>query len=317
MLLSTVLTACPSTDEAGREQAAAPSTAAAEPHLKVVCTTGMLADAARIIGGERADVFGMMGPGVDPHLYKARESDVLQLYDADLVIYNGLHLEARLGSVLEKMGSSRLVVAATDGIPAERLLAVEDDLPDPHVWFDVELWQLVVERIAAAYGEADPPRAAEYQGRAADYRVELDELQDYVESVIGVWIPGGNRILITGHDAFGYFGRAYGFEVYGLQGISTAAEAGTADVQALVDLIVERHVAAIFVESSVPERNIQAVQEAVRSRGWEVEIGGELFSDALGDAGTPEGTYLGMVRHNIDTIARGLRHQPGDDAYGE
>jgi manganese/zinc/iron transport system substrate-binding protein len=280
----------------------------AERTINVVTTTGMIADAAINVGGERVQVQSLMGPGVDPHLYKASENDVQTLQGADIVFYNGLHLEAQMGEVLERMNDFGIrTVVVTDKIDPSVLLAPPEFAGnyDPHVWFDVTLWMKAAEQIKEALIEADPTNQAIYEANAEEYLDELQELHEYVlRQAEG--IPAEQRVLITAHDAFNYFGRAYGFEVRGLQGISTEAQAGTADVQALADFIVERQIPAVFVESSVPQRNVEAVQAAVQSRGFDVKIGGSLFSDAMGTAGTLEGTYVGMVRHNIDTIAAAL-----------
>jgi manganese/zinc/iron transport system substrate-binding protein len=275
--------------------------------VHVVATIGMITDVVKNVGGERVVVTGLMGPGVDPHLYKASEGDVRKLYRADVIFYGGLHLEARMGEVLEEMGARTRVVAVTDAIPRDSLMGSADyaNQYDPHVWFDVRLWAMTVDRVAAALGETDPAHAAEYRARAARYRAELLELDAYVRAQ-AQRVPADKRVLITAHDAFGYFGRRYGFEVRGLQGISTASEAGTADVQGLSRFIAQRKIPAVFIESSIPTRTIEAVREAVRSRGYDVGMGGSLFSDAMGTPGTPEGTYVGMVRHNIDTIVAAL-----------
>ncbi|HEX5837482.1 MAG TPA: zinc ABC transporter substrate-binding protein [Anaerolineales bacterium] len=280
----------------------------AERTINVVTTTGMIADAVINVGGERVQVQSLMGPGVDPHLYKASENDVQTLQEADIVFYNGLHLEAQMGEVLERMNDFGIrTVVVTDKIDRSTLLAPPEFAGnyDPHVWFDVTLWMKAADQIKEALIEADPTNQAVYEANAEVYLAELQELHEYVlRQAEG--IPAEQRVLITAHDAFNYFGRAYGFEVRGLQGISTEAQAGTADVQALADFIVERQIPAVFVESSVPQRNVEAVQAAVQSRGFDVKIGGSLFSDAMGTAGTPEGTYVGMVRHNIDTIVAAL-----------
>lgn len=276
--------------------------------LRVVATTGMIADAAQAVGAEHVRVQALMGPGVDPHLYKASEGDVRRIYRAELILYNGLHLEARMGEVLEHMGDRVRTVAVAESIP-DSLLLGSPDYPgsfDPHVWFDVSLWTRVVEAVRDALIAADPEHAAAYRANAAAHLAELRELDAYVRARAAS-LPPARRVLVTAHDAFSYFGRAYGFEVRGLQGISTASEAGTADVQRLAEFIVARDLPAVFVESSIPQRTVEAVQAAVRARGGEVEIGGELFADAMGTAGTPEGSYVGMVRHNIDTIVGGLQ----------
>ncbi|HSJ25686.1 MAG TPA: zinc ABC transporter substrate-binding protein [Longimicrobiales bacterium] len=285
----------------------AEETEAAAGRLRVVATIGMIADVAAQVGGDRVFVQGLMGPGVDPHLYKARAGDVRRLSRADLVLYNGLHLEAAMGEVLEEMGRRRHTVAVAESVPAPALIATPDfgGSHDPHVWFDVALWSQVARRIEEALAEADPAHAAEYAQRGSAYRTELGRLDAWVRERVAA-VPPERRVLITAHDAFGYFGRAYGFEVMGLQGISTSSEAGTGDVQRLVDVIVTRRIPAIFLETSIPPRNIRAVVAAARSRGFALRQGGELYSDALGDTGTPEGTYLGMVRHNVETIVNAL-----------
>lgn len=276
--------------------------------LNVVATTGMIADAARNVGGDHADVVGLMGPGVDPHLYRASQGDVRRLASSDMILYNGLTLEGRMVDVLIQMARTKPTFAVSDFVPEERLTAPESfgGHYDPHIWFDVSMWKLAVERIRDAFIEVDPAHADAYTSNAAEYLRELDDLHRYVQERINE-IPPESRVLITAHDAFGYFGRAYGLEVVGLQGISTDTEVGLRDVQALVSFVVERNIKAVFVESSVPRRSIEAVVEGARQRGHTVTVGGELFSDALGDAGTPEGTYIGMVRHNVDTIVDALK----------
>lgn len=275
--------------------------------LRVVTTIGMIADAAKEIGGPRVDVQALMGPGIDPHLYKASEGDVQRLSEAHLVLYNGLHLEAKMGEVLEHMNERTRTVAVGDAIPPERRLAPvgAQGIADPHVWFDVTRWSLAVARVRDALIERDPSHEAEYRERGEKYLATLSALDAEIRSEIEK-IPHEQRVLITAHDAFQYFGEAYGFEVRGLQGVSTQSEAGTADVQALAEFIASRRIPAIFVESSVSPRAIEAVQAAVAARGFEVKIGGQLFSDAMGSAGTPEGTYPGMVRHNVRTIVSAL-----------
>ncbi len=276
--------------------------------IRVVTTIGMITDAVERVGGSRVEVEGLMGPGIDPHLYKASEGDLRRLERADVIFYNGLHLEAKMADVLERIGERRATQAVTDAIPRSRLLspAQFQGQYDPHVWFDVRLWMLAVEQVRDTLARLDPGSAELYRRNAAAYLEELEELDAYVRGQ-AERVPAEHRVIVTAHDAFNYFGRAYGFQVRGLQGISTAAEAGAGDVQELADFIAEREIPAIFVESSVSPRTVEAVREAVRARGFDVEIGGSLYSDAMGDPGTPEGTYIGMVRHNIDTIVAGLR----------
>jgi manganese/zinc/iron transport system substrate-binding protein len=275
--------------------------------IRVVTTVGMITDIVRQVGGERVQVTGLMGPGVDPHLYKASEGDVLRLGTADVIFYGGLHLEAKLAEVLERLGERVRTVAVTDGIDRSLLFrpAQFQGQYDPHVWFDVTMWMKAVEQVRDTLVGMDPASAALYRANASAYLAQLDDLHRYVKAQ-AQRIPPEQRVLVTAHDAFNYFGRAYVFEVRGLQGVSTAAEAGASDVRGLADFLAQRRIRAIFIESSVPVRNIEAVQAAVRSRGWNIAVGGELFSDAMGSAGTPEGTYIGMVRHNIDTIVRAL-----------
>jgi manganese/zinc/iron transport system substrate-binding protein len=278
--------------------------------IRVVTTIGMIADAVQVIGGERVQVTGLMGPGVDPHLYKASEGDVIRMAEADVIFYNGLHLEAKMAEVFEQMQGRVRTVAVTDDIDRSLLMAPPEfqGAYDPHAWFDVTLWMQAVEEVRDTLVDMDPDNADLYRTNAEAYLAELNDLHAYVQAQ-AARVPEEQRVLITAHDAFNYFGRAYGFEVRGLQGISTATEAGTADVQALADFIAQRRIPAIFVESSVPQRNVEAVQAAVRAKGFDVVIGGQLFSDAMGNPGTPEGTYIGMVRHNIDTIVQALVNQ--------
>ncbi len=276
--------------------------------INVVTTTGMIADITKNVGGDRVEVTALMGPGVDPHLYKASEGDVIRLQETDVVFYNGLHLEAQMGDVLERLNDFGIkTVPVTDKIDRALLQSPPEFRGnyDPHVWFDVTLWMKAVEQVRDTLMEIDAGSAAQYESRAGVYLAELEALHHYVLDQANT-IPEEQRVLITAHDAFNYFGRAYGFQVRGLQGISTEAQAGTADVQGLAAFIAENQIPAVFVESSVPQRNIEAVQAAVRAKGFEVKIGGSLFSDAMGSEGTPEGTYAGMVRHNIDTIVGAL-----------
>ncbi len=299
--------ACDRQSDEANEKASSSTGVSNQKPIRVVTTIGMISDIVQNVGGARVNATGLMGPGIDPHLYKASEGDVARLAGADLIFYNGLHLEGRMSGVLERMQDRIKTVAVTHDIDRGLLMAPPEfeGAYDPHVWFDVTLWMKAVERVRDTLIEVDNDRAELYRVNTEDYLAKLEELHDYVMQQADRVSPD-QRVLVTAHDAFNYFGRAYGFEVYGLQGISTAAEAGTADVQALVQFIVERRVPAMFVETSVPRRSIEAVQAAVKSKGFSVEIGGQLFSDAMGALGTPEGTYIGMVRHNIDTIVTSL-----------
>ncbi len=277
--------------------------------LQVVATVGMLADVVKVVAGDRAEVVSLMGPGVDPHLHVPTRRDVQALAAADLVFYGGLTLEGRMGDALDRLGrSGKAVVAVAErAIPPDRLRRPEGSggHPDPHVWMDVSLWSLCVDVVRDALIDADPVGETGYRERAAGYRKKLAALDFYVAAVIAS-IPEGQRSLVTGHDAFGYFSRAYGIPVRSVQGITTDSEAGLADVGSLVSYLVERRGPAIFVETSVSPRNLRAVIAGAADRGWPVRIGGELFSDAFGSAGTYEGTYIGMIDHNATAIARAL-----------
>lgn len=279
--------------------------------INVVSTIGMINDIVINVGGERVTATALMGPGTDPHLYVATASDVNRLQNADVIFYNGLFLEAQMENILEQLGERKTAVAVAANIPPDKLLASTSyaDEFDPHVWFDVTLWQEAVKVVRDTLSAVDPENAGVYSANANAFLAELDRLHTYVQQQ-AARVPAEQRVLITAHDAFHYFGRAYGFDVRGLQGISTESEASTADVQALAEFITENEIRAIFVESSVPVRNLEAVQAVVINRGFNVEIGGELFSDAMGDSGTPEGTYVGMVRHNVDTIVAALLGEP-------
>jgi len=267
----------------------------------------MITDIVKNVGGNRVEVIGLMGPGVDPHLYKASAGDVQKLNSASLIFYNGLHLESKVGDVLAKMSADIKTVAVTDAVDRSLLLTPPEyeGQYDPHLWFNVTLWMKAVVKVRDVLSEFDPDGTVIYGGNAERYLAKLTELHAYVKSQVER-VPPQQRVLVTAHDAFNYFGKGYGFEVHGLQGISTATEAGIADVQELATFIAERRIPAIFVESSVSSKSLEAVKAAVKSKGFNVAIGGELFSDAMGNAGTPEGTYIGMVRHNIDTIVKAL-----------
>ncbi len=276
--------------------------------IRVVTTTGMIADMVREVAGDRAEVLAIMRPGTDPHGYKATESDVVKLAGADIIFYNGLHLEGRMGTIFEKMARRRPVIAVGDAVPREevRPLAGYENQFDPHIWVDVALWMKALDPISRELTRLDPEAKELYEANAAEYRSELEALNVEVKQQIQS-IPQARRVLVTAHDAFGYFGRRYGIEVVALQGISTVTQASVKDRERVVDLVVERKIKAIFIESSVPRRNIEAVQEDCRRLGHDVVIGVELFSDSMGKDGTPEGTYLGMIRHNVQAIVEALR----------
>lgn len=284
------------------------SSPSASNKLKVITTTGMIADIASQIAGDRAAVQPLMGQGVDPHLYKASPGDVRLMQDADLILFNGLHLEGRLADVLVKLAARKPTVQVTATIPESRLRQPAEFQGhfDPHVWFDIQLWSLAAQRTRDALIERDPAGKAEFQQRADDYLNRLDELDAWTRTQIAS-IPKERRVLVTAHDAFGYFGQAYDIEVLAIQGISTDSEASIKDMNRLVDLLVARKVPAVFVESSVPHKTIEALVQACQARNHTITVGGELFSDAMGAPNTPEGTYIGMVTHNVTTIVEALK----------
>lgn len=272
--------------------------------LHLVCTTTMITDLVKRLAPADAEVVGLMGPGVDPHLYKATASDVSRLTKADMIFYNGLHLEGKMTDVLESMQKSgKPVVAISQRIPKEKLQfpAQFQGHPDPHIWFDVDLWSTSIGPVSEALAKLDTAHADDYRARAQKLTDEMASLDHWCEVELAK-VPAVRKVVITSHDAFNYFGQAYGFEVVGLQGISTVTEAGLSDVTKLVDFIKERKIPAIFVESSVPRAAIERVSEDSGAR-----VGGELFSDAMGSAGTAEGTYDGMIRHNVRVVVEALQ----------
>ncbi|GJM19259.1 MAG: manganese transporter [Phycisphaeraceae bacterium] len=276
--------------------------------LKIVCTTGMIADAVARVAGDRAHVVTLIGPGVDPHLYTPTRSDVAHLMSADVVFYNGLLLEGKMTDALVRAATSgRQVFAVTELIDETELLAPEDFAGhyDPHVWMDPPAWSRTVEVVRDRLNELDPDTRTTYATNAAAYLAEVDALDAYAEVVLKS-VPEHARVLVTAHDAFNYFGRRYDYEVVGIQGISTESEAGVRDIERLIDLMVERDVPAVFVESTVSRRNVSALVDGASARGHTARIGGELYSDAMGPPGTYEGTYIGMIDHNVTTIARAL-----------
>lgn len=276
--------------------------------IQSVATTGMIHDLVKNIGGAHVESQALMGPGVDPHLYKATPGDIRKLSNADIIFYNGLHLEGKMADVLEKMGEGKPSVPVASGIPESELLKADGTTayPDPHVWFDVKKWMEACTAVRDALKKFDPPHAAEYDKNAAIYLANQKELDAYAKAQIAT-IPKNHRVMVTAHDAFRYFGKAYDIEVQGLQGISTASDVSVRDVQRIVELLTTRKIKAVFVESSVSKRSIEAVVQGCQARGHTVKIGGSLFSDAMGAANTPEGTYIGMVRHNVDTIVKSLK----------
>lgn len=266
----------------------------------------MVTDLVRSVAGDKANVTGLMGEGVDPHLYTPTRGDVQKLLEADVVFYSGLLLEGQMTDTFTQVArQGRPVFAVTESIDRDKLIQPEGGHWDPHVWMDVQLWSKATEFVAQSLSELDPANANYYQQNAAEKLAELKKLDAYARETIGS-IPKQQRVLVTAHDAFEYFARAYDIEVRSVQGISTESQAGVNDINKLVDFIVERKIRAIFVESSVSAKNIQALVEGAQSRGWSVAVGGELFSDAMGKPGTYEGTYEGMIDHNVTTMARSL-----------
>ncbi len=276
--------------------------------IYVVATTGMIADAAAQIGGSKVVVEGLMGPGVDPHLYKAKPSDLQKMRDADVIFYNGIHLEGKMAEVFEKLAEQKPVFALGEAISESELMVVDaaSGTHDPHIWFDVALWKKSVLHMGEKMASLYPEEATVFRNNALLYASQLDTLHLWVTEQMAS-IPVQSRVLVTAHDAFGYFGRAYQTEVRGLQGISTVSEPGLADVRNLVDFISERKIRSVFVESSVPEKLLKAVVNGCQENGHEVQVGGTLFSDAMGAANSPEGNYMGMVRYNVTTIVQGLK----------
>ncbi|MAY85205.1 MAG: manganese transporter [Pseudooceanicola sp.] len=291
----------------GAALVARPGFAAGQEPLNVVATTGMIADAARVVGGDLVEVRGLMGPGVDPHSYRQTRTDIVAMTRADLVLWHGLYLEAQMQSFFHDLARRRAVVPVADALPKSELRAHDDykDKYDPHVWMSPRLWQQVVRSVQAALTDTRPESAATFAANADAHVAELARLDAYASDALAR-IPAERRVLVTAHDAFGYFGAAYDMEVLGLQGISTESEAGLNRIAELVDTLVDRDIGAVFVETSVSDRNMRALIEGAAAQGHMVRIGGELYSDAMGAPGTYEGTYIGMLDHNVTVIARAL-----------
>lgn len=284
--------------------------------IDIVTTTGMVGDIARQVAGENGTVHNLMGEEVDPHLYRPTRADIARMQRADIIFYNGLHLEGRMGDTLVQLARTRPVYAVTELVD-EAVLMDDDEYEeafDPHLWMDVSLWMEAVEVVVGALTELDPAGAQRYRENADRYRNELASLDAYVHEITST-IPQGRRTLITAHDAFGYFGQAYDIEVIGVQGISTESEAGLEEINRLVDFIVDNHITAVFAETTVPDRALMAVIEGAAAQGHHVTIGGELFSDAMGPAGSYEGTYIGMMDHNATTIVRALGGEAPERGY--
>lgn len=299
------------TSQNNKGQPAPSDSAASGPEdypFQAVATVGMIADIVREVAGEHASVNGIIGEGVDPHLYKPTTSDVKSLQAADIVFYNGLMLEGKMGDVLIRVArNGKPVHAVTEAIMEQGEYVITDEAEhyDPHVWMDVKGWIKAVEVVRDSLAKFDPDHSDDYEANAKGYTDRLTGLDNYCRESIAS-IPEQQRVLVTAHDAFNYMARAYGLEVRGIQGISTESEAGVKDIEDLIDFLVSRKIPAVFVESSVSDKNIKALVEGTKARGHEVQIGGELFSDAMGQAGSYEGTYLGMIDHNATTIATAL-----------
>lgn len=291
-----VLSACSSGQEASKRSK--------DGKINVVTTIAQIGEPLSVIGGDRLNVKSLMGPSVDPHLYKATQSDMETLEEADIIFYNGLHLEANMVEIFEKISESKPVLAVGETIPEESLLKDEKGVVDPHIWFDLDLWQQALDAAVEQLKEFSPEDADYFEENKKKYFARLADLKKEAEKLAD--IPESQRVLVTAHDAFGYFGRMHGIKVVGLQGLSTDSEIGVTDIQDTIDIIKKYKVPAVFIESSINEKSIKAVIEGAKSEGINVTLGGELYSDAMGEEGTEEGTYIGMYRHNINTIYEAL-----------
>lgn len=296
-----VLSACasgePKQDGAASEQA--------DKKIRVVTTIGQIAEPISVIGGDRVEVQSLMGPGVDPHLYNATQGDIKKLDNGDVIFYSGLHLEGNMTEIFEQIGKNKPVLAIADAIPKDRLLQDDTQATDPHVWFDIDLWKTSLDSAVEELKSLSPADADYFEENKQKYFALLDELKAEAKDKLGQ-IPEEQRVMVTAHDAFGYFGRMHGLEVVGLQGLSTEDEIGLSDINGTIDLLLEHKVPAVFVESSVNPASINAVIEGAAKKGLDIKLGGELFSDAMGETGTTEGTYIGMYRHNVETIYHAL-----------
>lgn len=274
--------------------------------IKIVTTTTMLCDMVKNIAGDKAEVTGLMGSGVDPHLYQAGADNVFTMENSDVVIYNGLHLEGKMGDIFENLSSmGKTVICASDGVANSHLIETSSGVYDPHIWFDVSIWKEAAEHVSKSLCDADPNNSGYYAENLENYLSELDDLENYVREKIKT-LPEEKRILVTAHDAFGYFGKAYGFQVKGLQGISTDAQTGTKDISIMAKFISDKKIKAVFAENSLPKATINALCEAVKNKGFETKIGGQLYSDSLGDEENGGETYIKAVKSNVDTIVREL-----------
>ncbi|KOR89619.1 metal ABC transporter solute-binding protein, Zn/Mn family [Paenibacillus solani] len=299
--LMLVLSACAS-GEAKQEGAAGKQ---AGDKIRVVTTIGQIAEPISVIGGDRVEVLSLMGPGVDPHLYNATQGDIKKLDSGDVIFYSGLLLEGNMTEIFEQIGKNKPVLAIADAIPKDQLLQDDAQATDPHVWFDIDMWKLSLDSAVEKLKTLSPKDADYFEKNKQQYFAQLDELKAEAKDKLSQ-IPEEQRVMVTAHDAFGYFGRMHGLEVVGLQGLSTEAEIGLSDINGTIDILLQHKVPAVFVESSVNPASINAVIEGASKKGLDLKLGGELFSDAMGEEGTTEGTYIGMYRHNVETIYHAL-----------
>ncbi len=294
-----LLSACNSTTEEGAKGSDSNDS------IQIITTISQIGEPIQIIGGDRVEVESLMGPGVDPHLYEATQGDITTLQNAEIVFYNGLHLEGNMIEIFSKLKESKTTLALGESIDESRLLKDEEGAIDPHIWFDLDIWKDALDNATEVLKEYSPEDADYFEQNKQKYFAQIDELKAEATEKLSS-IPDEQRVLVTAHDAFGYFGRMYDIEVVGLQGLCTEDEVGLSDIQSTVDLLIDKQVPSVFVESSINQNSIQAVIEGAAKQGLEVELGGELFSDAMGEEGTEEGTYLGMYRHNVNTVYEGL-----------
>lgn len=297
--LLAILMGCASCNPDSQNQQNSPS---------IVCSTGMIGDMVKNLVGDSIEVITLMGPGVDPHLYKATQGDISALSNSHVIVYNGLHLEGKMSSIFEKLGKSKSIIALSDGIDKKDLINSSDfeRAQDPHIWFDASLWSKAMLSLSKKLQKSFPHLKEHIQKNESLYKAKLEDLHQYCLKQISQ-IPDNQRIMITAHDAFKYFGRAYNIQVRGLQGISTTAEFGLQDISLLVQFVVDKKIKAIFVESSVPQKSIEAVIEGCQKRGHDVKLGGELYSDAMASKDSPAGNYIGMVKHNLHCIVKALK----------
>lgn len=274
----------------------------------IVTTTGQIADAVKEIAGDTVEIKSLMGPGVDPHLYKATQGDLQTLEKADTIFYNGLELEGKMSDIFEKMKKEKTVIAIGEAIPKDQILSNElhPDHFDPHIWFDINVWKIATHEITKTLSEELPESKEDFTKNEEAYFQQLSDLSNWTDQRISE-ISEKQRVLVTAHDAFNYFGNSHGMEVRGLQGLSTDSEYGLKDVQNIVDFLVKNNIKAVFIESSVSDKAMKAVIEGAKEKGHTIQIGGELYSDAMGAEGTEEGTYIGMYKHNVNTIVDSLK----------